>query len=225
MKPGVLPVSGRRFQLCEHGRGPLPGRTANGPQGGRAAEPSAEDACLDACAPGCRLPCVGAPQADVAVSPEAPAAPRTSDWTSARGPLLGRRTHLAVAFGWGGASSLEAVVEGLPRELVRLALEAALPGSCVLGTRGAGRRCATPAPTTSQGAPTPRPHDEQGRSSKARRLGPGCQGGGDSHRRQAHSCAGCPRGWAWSPQRAAVCPLPVSCRPRPVAPPAVLQRL
>lgn len=125
----------------------------------------------------------------------------------------------------GGAGRLSAVVEGLPRELVRLALEAALPGSCVLGTRGAGRRCATPAPTTSQGAPTPRPHDEQGRSSKARRLGPGCQGGGDSHRRQAHSCAGCPWGWAWSPQRAAVCPLPVSCRPRPVVPPAVLQRL
>lgn len=53
----------------------------------------------------------------------------------------------------GGAGRLSAVVEGLPRELVRLALEAALPGSCVLGTRGAGRRCATPAPTTSGGAP------------------------------------------------------------------------
>lgn len=153
---------------------------------------------IKTCTSGRWLPCVGALQADVAVSPEASAAPRTSDWTSALGPLLGRWTRLAVAFGRerrrglrGGAGRQRRA--GSPPRAASL-WKQHWQGSSSWGRGtgvGAGRRCLTPpSPTTSRGAPL--------------RHVPECRGGGDSHGRQAHSCAGCPRGRAWSPQRAAV---------------------
>lgn len=120
---------------------------------------------IKTCTSGRWLPCVGALQADVAVSPEASAAPRTSDWTSALGPLLGRWTHLAVAFGWErrrglrGGAGRQRGAGSAPRAASLWKQHWQGSSSWGRGTGvGAGRRCLT----------HPLPLDEPGSSPEAR---------------------------------------------------------